>query len=396
MKIYKKLKVLCIAKDLNSTIFIIRIKTPLELWKKKFKQEVKFVQLNNISKTNLSWPDIVIFQRTMSDIEIQLANFLKKNQKELVYEIDDLLTRIPSYLSRTNFTINKFNIIKIINISDALSVSTCNLKSQFKNKNNNIHVTPNYSSPMKSISKHYFVKTKDIKLIISSTDNVLLNMIIPALAEVQKKFGVQIISIGPICLQLKKAGIRIDENLNFRHYEFKNFISSIDNAIGLIPLNLSLFNNCKSPIKFFDYSACGIPSICSNVPPYSQVIKKNFSGLLADNTKKSWIKNIYRLIKDENLRNFLSKNAIVDIKQNYNIDKNVKSWNNLLSSIKISNISKNYKNKKKIIRFIPQMNFYFSMQIFCKNIFNTHFYINTFRLLRQLGLRKFYNKIFYS
>jgi glycosyltransferase involved in cell wall biosynthesis len=396
LKIYKKLKVLCIAKDLNSTIFIIRIKTPLELWKKKFKQEVKLVQLNNISKTNLFWPDIVIFQRTMSDIEIQLANFLKKNQKKLVYEIDDLLTRIPSYLSRTNFTINKFNIIKIINISDALSVSTCNLKSQFKNKNNNIHVTPNYSSPMKSISKHYFVKTKDIKLIISSTDNVLLNMIIPALAEVQKKFGVQIISIGPICLQLKKAGIRIDENLNFRHYEFKNFISSIDNAIGLIPLNLSLFNNCKSPIKFFDYSACGIPSICSNVPPYSQVIKKNFSGLLAENTKKSWIKNIYRLITDENLRSFLSKNAIVDIKQNYNINKNMKSWNNLLSSIKISNISKNYKNKKKIIRFIPQMNFYFSMQIFCKNIFNTHFYINTFRLLRQLGLRKFYNKIFYS
>ena len=396
MKIYKKLKVLCIAKDLNSTIFIIRIKTPLELWKKKFRQDVKFVQLNNISKTNLSWPDIVIFQRTMSDIEIQLANFLKKNQKKLVYEIDDLLLRIPSYLSRTNFTINKFNIIKIINISDALSVSTCNLKSQFKNKNNNIHVTPNYSSPIKRISKHYFVKTKDIKLIISSTDNVLLNMIIPALAEVQKNFGVQIISIGPICLQLKKAGIRIDENLNFSHYEFKNFISSIDNAIGLIPLNLSLFNNCKSPIKFFDYSACGIPSICSNVPPYSQVIKKNFSGLLADNTKKSWIKNIYRLIKDENLRNFLSKNAIIDIKQNYNIDKNVKSWNNLLSSIKISNISKNYKNKKKIIRFIPQMNFYFSMKIFCKNIFNTHFYINTFRLLRQLGLRKFYNKIFYS
>jgi len=396
LKIYKKLKVLCIAKDLNSIIFIIRIKTPLELWKKKFKQEVKFVQLNNISKTNLSWPDIVIFQRTMSDIEIQLANFLKKNQKKLVYEIDDLLLRIPSYLSRTNFTINKFNIIKIINISDALSVSTCNLKSQFKNKNNNIHVTPNYSSPIKRISKHYFVKTKDIKLIISSTDNVLLNMIIPALVEVQKKFGVQIISIGPICLQLKKAGIRIDENLNFSHYEFKNFISSIDNAIGLIPLNLSLFNNCKSPIKFFDYSACGIPSICSNVPPYSQVIKKNFSGLLAENTKKSWIKNIYRLIKDENLRSFLSKNAIVDIKQNYNINKNVKSWNNLLSSIKISNISKNYKNKKKIIRFIPQMNFYFSMQIFCKNIFNTHFYINTFRLLRQLGLRKFYNKIFYS
>ena len=254
-------------------------------------------------------------------------------KKKIIYEIDDLLTTIPSYLRRTNFTINKSNINKIINISDALSVSTSKLKSQFKKKNDNIHVTPNYSLPMRKISKHYCVKTKNIKLIISSSDNISLNMIIPALIEVQNFFGIQIIFIGPICTQLKKAGIRIDEHSNFKHREFKNFISSIDNAIGLIPLNLSLFNSCKSPIKFFDYSNCGIPTICSNVPPYSQVIKTNFSGLLAENTKKSWTKNIYRLIKDENLRSSLSKNAMINIKKNYNIGKNVDSWNNLFSSI---------------------------------------------------------------
>jgi hypothetical protein len=221
-------------------------------------------------------------------------------------------------------------------------------------------------------------------------------MIIPALLEVQKKFGVQIISIGPICLQLKKAGIRIDENLILRYYEFKKFISKIDNAIGLIPLNFSSFNNCKSPIKFFDYSACGIPSICSNVPPYSQIIKRNFSGLLAENTKKSWIKNICQLIKDENLRSFLSKNAIIDIEQNYNINKNVKSWNNLLYSIKISNIFEKYINRKKMLKFVPQTNFNFLVTIFFKNIFNTYFYRKIFRLLRELGLREFYYKIFYS
>ena len=254
-------------------------------------------------------------------------------------------------------------------------------------------MTPNYSLPMRKISKHYFVKTKNIKLIISSSDNISLNMIIPALIEAQNFFGVQIISIGPISAQLKKAGIRIDEYSNFNHHEFKNFISSIDNAIGLIPLNSSLFNSCKSPIKFFDYSNCGIPSICSNVPPYSQVIKTNFSGLLAENTKKSWTKNIYRLIKDENMRSLLSKNAMIDIKQNYNIGRNVNSWNKLFSSIKISNISLNDKNKKRIIRFVPQKKFYFLIKFFLKNILNTYVYFNIFRSVRQLGIRKFYNKI---
>ena len=391
MKIQKKLKVLCIINDLSSTIFNIRIKTPLMLWKKKYGQSVKFVQVNNISKINFSWPNIIIFQRTMSDFKLQLANFLKKNEKKIVYEIDDLLTKIPFYLKKTNFAINKTNINEIIKIADAVSVSTNKLKSQLKIKNNNIHVTPNYSLPMRIISKHYSTQTKDVKLIISSTDNVLLSMIIPSLFKVQKIFGVQIIGIGPICEQLKKAGIVIHENSNFKHDKFKNFISKTDNAIGLIPLNFSLFNSCKSAIKFFDYSSCGIPSVCSKVSPYSEIIKNNFSGLLVENTTKSWTDNICRLIKDEDLRSFLSKNAIIDIKQNYNIDKNLKSWKLLLGSI---NISKNYKNKKNILKFTSKKRYYFLLRLLYKNFFNTYFYLNIFRVFQKLELKKFYNKTF--
>ena len=78
----KKLKVLCISNNVNSTIFTIRIRTPLELWKKKFRHNVKFVQTNNISEINFSLPDIFILQRKISEINIKIVIFLKKNKKK--------------------------------------------------------------------------------------------------------------------------------------------------------------------------------------------------------------------------------------------------------------------------------------------------------------------------
>jgi hypothetical protein len=95
--------------------------------------------------------------------------------------------------------------------------------------------------------------------------------------------------------------------------------------------------------------------------------------------------------KDEDLRSFLSKNAIIDIKQNYNIDKNLKSWKLLLNSI---NISKNYKNKKNILKFTSKKRYYFLLRLLYKNFFNTYFYLNIFRVFQKLELKKFYNKTF--
>ena len=73
--------------------------------------------------------------------------------------------------------------------------------------------------------------------------------------------------------------------------------------IGLAPLIDNPFNRCKSYIKFLDYAAMEIPTICSISNAYSQIVEHGVNGLLVE--KKSaydWYKAICSLL--DNILNF--------------------------------------------------------------------------------------------
>jgi len=42
--------------------------------------------------------------------------------------------------------------------------------------------------------------------------------------------------------------------------------------LGLAPLVDDLFNRCKTPTKLVEYTACGIPALCSDIAPYREVL----------------------------------------------------------------------------------------------------------------------------
>ena len=71
--------------------------------------------------------------------------------------------------------------------------------------------------------------------------------------------------------------------------------------IGLIPLSDTVFNRCKSDLKFVEYSMVGIPSIVSKVEPYLRSVKQGENGFFAA-SPKDWIKTLARLIDDPELR----------------------------------------------------------------------------------------------
>lgn len=67
--------------------------------------------------------------------------------------------------------------------------------------------------------------------------------------------------------------------------------------IGIAPLRDTSFNRCKSSIKFYEHAALGIPTVASNIPPYSDDIKDGENGYLAS-TPAEWIEKLSRLIED--------------------------------------------------------------------------------------------------
>jgi glycosyltransferase involved in cell wall biosynthesis len=79
--------------------------------------------------------------------------------------------------------------------------------------------------------------------------------------------------------------------------------------IGLSPILDLPHNRCKTDNKLREYSACRIPGIFSNIPPYSANIQHGKTGLLAENTGKAWLDAMKILINDESLRSKIAVQA---------------------------------------------------------------------------------------
>jgi glycosyltransferase involved in cell wall biosynthesis len=96
--------------------------------------------------------------------------------------------------------------------------------------------------------------------------------------------------------------------------------------IGLIPLKDTEFNRKKSHIKFLDYSALGLPIICSKVTAYQNVAVDGENALMVNNTTDEWYQAIKRLIEDEQLRGKLAAEAYSSLRTKYCLQQKATDW----------------------------------------------------------------------
>lgn len=83
---------------------------------------------------------------------------------------------------------------------------------------------------------------------------------------------------------------------------------AIDFDIGIAPLRPHLFNRAKSSLKFMEYSALGIPTVASDVGPYSEAVKHGETGFLVKRDHE-WGKYLRMLVNDEDMREEMGRNA---------------------------------------------------------------------------------------
>ncbi|MEM2073841.1 MAG: hypothetical protein QXO33_04765 [Nitrososphaeria archaeon] len=104
--------------------------------------------------------------------------------------------------------------------------------------------------------------------------------------------------------EAEAAGLKIRCHAWVNLYDYYIKFSYLNFDIGLAPLQDTIFNRCKSALKFYEYSIFGIPTAASNVIPYS--LECNY---LIDNTYESWFEKLGALISDEKLRKRVAEEA---------------------------------------------------------------------------------------
>lgn len=156
--------------------------------------------------------------------------------------------------------------------------------------------------------------------------------VVPALMQISDYFGgfvrLEFFGFTPSRLIGRPGVTSIESNPDYKEFIKKLYQCNWD--IALAPLEDNQFSYCKTNNKFREYSACGIPGIYSNLPPYKDWVTHGESGYLVENTQDAWYKALFTMIEDKLLRKKIKDNVGKLAREHFNITSCAGEWKNQL------------------------------------------------------------------
>jgi hypothetical protein len=298
------------------------------------------LRIKSFDKTvsqDIQWADAVVVLRGNGRAAQRVVDWCLETAKPYVYEIDDLVTDMPDFMSHhQGYIQNKSQIEKMIRQSSAVTVTNPRLQAALKNLSQSIWVCPNYHCvPDAPLPPYINIPDAPVHLIVASSDRIRVDFLSPSLIEVKKRYGNQVIivAVGPIGKVLQEQGVDCVHQELIPYEAFVTTLAQLPNAVGLIPLDESKFSSCKSSIKYLDYSIGRIATVCSDVPPYNDDVEHGVTGLLTPNSFEGWVECISQLIDDSELRARLSRKAFERVSTRYTLQNNTEAWGKVFSAL---------------------------------------------------------------
>jgi glycosyltransferase involved in cell wall biosynthesis len=109
-------------------------------------------------------------------------------------------------------------------------------------------------------------------------------------------------------------------------------LACMDADIGLCPLQDTVFNRAKSSVKYYEYSAVRMATVARNIPPYSDDIRHDYSGMLYD-TPSELYKQVSELIDNPVKRLQIAENAYKYVTKERHIDEITRDWVSYLEGV---------------------------------------------------------------
>lgn len=294
----------------------------------------------------------VQFQRAYSDQHFNLINHFNTNvsrttKTPLLYEIDDMLIKIPEWNFAANFY-NKHedNIKRILGIVRGVTCSTEKLKDIYSEYNSNIAVIPNHLPKFiwGEIEKREQYGKKPRILYAGSQNHFSTKPLIDKgirggdfgmelidfIRKTTDKYQWVFVGGNPIEIQDLIDNGKIEYHGWQSILYLPRFLKGLNIDIGLAPLMIDEFNRGKSNIKALEYAALGIPAVYTNIDPYKDM-------MFTSDTDGCMIDQIEKLSSDIDVRNEVYEHDYNAVKEQLfweehdNIKKYVNSYLSLFN-----------------------------------------------------------------
>lgn len=285
--------------------------------------------------------DIVVIQRDFPRFAAayrEIVELARRKGKLIVYDLDDLLTELPKeHPDFRHYQRARVPILHAVLDADVVTCPTLVLKEYLAQFAANVVVLPNYLNDEvweKSLgAKRNICAEEGYPVVIgymgTHSHAPDLEMIVPALIKILRRYGDKI--------KLRFWGcpppprLRSWRNVEWidlgivNYTEFANYFSEQYCDIFVAPLVNSAFNNCKSALKFLEYSVMGVPGIYSAVGQFKEIVVHGENGFLADDLK-DWQEYLSQLIEDNLLRREIGKRAFETVTERWILSRHAKEW----------------------------------------------------------------------
>lgn len=228
----------------------------------------------------------------------------------IIYDLDDDLLHLPvENQARVLFTPEVKERIKVnLALADAVTVSTEPLAEALRAFNENMVVVPNAIDP--ALHRLSALPKSDGTIRVGWAGSVThvrdVQPAIVALTQVMaERPNVRAVVMGQLGAKLIK---KLDPNRTYwqQPVVFKDYYKMLHGCgidIGLAPIRPNAFNDCKSDVKWLEYSAVGAAVVASDFGPYRRSIRHGVTGLLAEHHNVSaWKKHILTLVDNVEMR----------------------------------------------------------------------------------------------
>ena len=288
--------------------------------------------------------DTIFVQRIHDWDGYYLLKRLKEMGKRVVYDLDDDIFNIPSEnpASRIIGRDAQMAAAECMKIADVVTVTTDVLRDVVRNATEGVGavIVPNgvdmddgwVATPFTGCQdgwKRIFWQGGESH----SEDWVVCADAIDAIMGERKDVRVTILGYLPnsVRILLKKSCWKDRvEFLEFSDMEtYLKIAKHVRACVGIAPLQDTLFNRSKSPLKFIEYAAMGIPTVASNVLPYSDVIDDGKNGFLVKDSE-GWFNRITELLDGKEKRLGMIEAARRKVRSEYNVKDLVNTWRQVL------------------------------------------------------------------
>lgn len=307
--------------------------------------------------------DIVVFHRPDKEQFLAVARTLKKQGKKIVFDNDDTYKdyggyKFTEYLDKERVergleTMN--NILDtFIKEADLVTCPTEFLKKEYLELNPNVVVLPNtvdpfyYPEPLRN-------ETDIVRIGITGSVGITADVEVlkPIIEHYEHDPRVRLVllSLPPEGENENYKRLYVDEYAfwNKTNVEWHSFVASdkyyeylneLKLDMVIIPRHDSLFNRCKSNLKFLESSMLETPVIAqafsTGDSPYQGVEDQKY--LLLANTYDEWIEQIEKLIADKELRREIGRKAKEYVEREYNIESKAHLWREAYESLLVNKV----------------------------------------------------------